>query len=220
MSAQLGIYPMVSRAQFLALLLLLVPSLHALPAAASLKPSSLNLGWGYTRDLDTNAESQTPIPSLDVNWSFGRHWAIRSGTAYLRERTVVPSRATAIGLAHFVPLSAGIRLYAGASDERTRGLFLEASPAAYLAWLPVGAGRYRTRVVAGTIWGVGVRFPGVDGSRGELGLRYYQSEAVGPQQTYDVDLRAYSPTLPAVRQLQHPGLGVLAAYLALGLGDD
>lgn len=210
---------MVRDVVVLGLVLVVGPIMIPPPAAGSVSPTSLNLGWGYTRDLGPYNDSFTPIPSLDATWGFGGHWAVHSGITYLRERVLPTTTSIATGRGSFIPLSTGLRFYAGERDDRTRGLFFDAAPAAYPAWIRTAVDDdYRMKVLAGMTLGVGVRFAGVGGSRAELGFKYYASEAAGPHG--DVwALREFDPAPSVYRAVRHPGLNVFAAYVAVGLGD-
>src|SRR2546422_5127435 len=67
--------------------LILISCILSIRAAASVLPSSVNLGLGYSRDLGPKGSSLTPIPSFSATWHLASHLAIRSSVAYLPERS-------------------------------------------------------------------------------------------------------------------------------------
>jgi len=75
----------------------------------------------------------------------------------------------------YIPVSIGLRLYA--KHEEGKGVFVEASPAAYLA-RPTG-GYKQTEILGGLQTGAGMRFPGLGRTRNEIGMNYYYAEAGG-----------------------------------------
>jgi hypothetical protein len=167
----------------------------------------------------------TAIPALSATWPVTSRLAVRANAAYMQDRvfgsesgisgpppfsSVEPSRTTR---SQFFPLAAGLRFYAGANTERTRGLFLDAAPAVFLARAPDGTGDHFFKVPLGFELGGGVRFAGVNKSRFEVGLNYYHSAAVGGSGTNA------RPLLETPVEKTLSGLGLFSLYLGVGFGD-
>jgi hypothetical protein len=197
-------------------------------SSGSVLPSSANFNWGYTQDLGPHGTNLTIIPSVSATWQVSSRLAIRSSVTYLRERTVDQNQrgltaggttrsflgeTRTINQTDFLPLATGLRFYAGGDVERTRGLFLDAAPAAFLARSPDGTGGHFFKAPLGFELGVGARFAGFDKSRFEVGLNYYHSLAVGGS---GATLRPLERS-PAESALS--GLSLFSIYLGVGLGD-
>jgi len=209
-------------------LFLLAVSLLPVHSSAAVLPSSATFNWGYTRDLGPHGGSGTAIPSLSATWHVASHLAVRSNVAYIQDRSFgsvlsergLPLGATAfsagdpqpLNRSEFLPLAAGLRFYAGGEAERTRGLFLDATPALFLSRLPDGVGGHQFRAPLGLELGAGVRVPGIDGSRVELGLSYFYSSAIGPSQSL------IRPAL-GERTESFSGWSMFSLYVGIGLGD-
>ena len=187
--------------RFLALLLVLC----AIPAYASgsILPSSGTLSWGYTRDLDSDFKA---IPSASGVWSLGSHLAIRSGASYFQDRSALNRRS------YFLPLTTGFRFYAGGTTEHTRGLFLDASPALFLARIPNRQGRQVFRVPPGVEFGAGIRVPAFDGSRVEVGLSYLHSKRLGSSSVVE-------PLVISPDEVKYPSLSLFTLRVGVGWGD-
>ncbi len=203
---------------FLLLSFGLIPS-HS---SASVLPSSATLNWGYSKDLGA---SVTAIPALSATWPIASRLAVRANAAYIQDRvfgmesgiaspppffSVEPPQTTR---SQFLPLAAGLRFYAGTNKEHTRGLFLDAASAVFLARAPDGTGDHFFKAPLGFELGGGVRFAGVNKSRFEVGLNYYHSAAVGGSGT---NIRPLFET-PVESTLS--GLGLFSLYLGVGFGD-
>jgi len=209
-------------------LFLLAVSLLSGHSSASVLPSSATFNWGYTQDLGTHGNSVTAIPSLSATWHVRSHLAVRSNVAYIQDQSfssVLGQRGLANGTtafsageqqpvnrSEFLPLAAGLRFYAGGDAERTRGLFLDATPAVFFSRLPDGAGGHLFRAPLGFELGAGVRVPGIDGSRVELGLSYFHSSASGPAQSN------FRPALEP-RTESFSGWSMFSLYIGIGIGD-
>jgi len=209
-------------------LLLLAVGLLPVRSSASVLPSSATFNWGYTTDLGLHGGSATAIPSLSATWHVASHLAARSNVAYIQDWSFgsslsqrgLPLGTTAfatdegqsLNRSEFLPLAVGMRFYAGGDAERTRGLFLDATPAVFLSRLPDGTGGHQFRAPLGFELGAGVRVPGIDGSRVELGLSYFHSSATGPAQS------AIRPVLQE-RTESFSGWSAFSLYVGIGLGD-
>lgn len=187
----------------------------------SIAPSSVGVSLGYTNDLSPEIAQWTPVPMVVATWRLGSHASIRSSAAYLQKRAdrinrILPSTGyppmspggdVEVRRDHFVPIAAGIRLSAGGGSARSHGLFVEASPAAYIARLNAGDDGPTTRLLAGFQLGWGLRVLAFDGTHVELGMIYYRSEAAS---------RAHSS--PTERSDGYPGVNAAEIHLTVGLG--
>ncbi|HYQ96356.1 MAG TPA: hypothetical protein VER38_05045 [Candidatus Eisenbacteria bacterium] len=172
----------------------------------SATPTSLSLGWGYSQELGPRL---TAIPSASATWTLNRHLSLRSNITYLHEKNSPPAHRS-----YFVPLSLGLRLYAGQNLERTRGMYLDAAPAFFLSKLEDPSGGFLYKAPVGFEVGTGVRMAGFDGSRIEIGMNFYHSPAVTAN-TANVgpDERGGG------RVSLHQGFDLFAVRLAIGFGD-
>jgi hypothetical protein len=150
------------------------------------------------------------------------HISISSAAMYLRES--YPSGTVNIALSsagnprdqftgvtyttygdHFIPISAGLRLTAG-GDGRSHGFYMEAAPAAYIAWFK---GDPQTKLLAGYQVGLGVRVLTFGNTQAELGTSYYRSEHVGPTLRHVF----LSPEVG-----DEPGLNAFVFHISVGFG--
>jgi hypothetical protein len=203
-------------------LFLLIPAIGSIPAraSASVLPPSGTLSWGYTRDLDG---SFTGIPSASGAWAAGSHFAIRSSAAFFQTQSVQhsfsgvtpvgpPVETVSVRHSDFLPLTVGLRFYAAAPREHTRGFFLDASPAVLLARVPDRTGDHVFRAPLGVEFGAGVRVPAFDGSRLEVGLSYLHSSASGSGSLV-------SPLRSEPGSVFTPDLNLWTLRLGVGWGD-
>ena len=178
-------------------------------------PSSGTLSWGYTKDLASNL---TAIPSASAAWTLGSRFAIRSSVAYLQDRVYSPGvelragESTPFRRSEFLPLTAGLRFYAGRATEHMRGLFLDASPALYLARVPDDAGGHVFRAAPGVEFGAGIRVPAFQGSRLEIGLSFSHSSPSGSSSLV-------APLGPGPGGIVTPELTFYALHIGVGWGD-
>jgi len=178
-------------------LLLLAVCLFPRLGMASVEPSSMSLGLGYFQDLGmNNSEDFTPIiPTLAAAWNVSPSLSLRSSVSYFQ----VTRQASVVNLAlsssgnprdfyfggnsplsrsnQYIPISVGLRLYAKHEEGQGKGVFVEASPAAYLA--RSFGGHQQTRILGGLQTGAGMRFAGLGRTRNEVGMNYYYAEAGG-----------------------------------------
>jgi hypothetical protein len=197
-------------------LLLLAVCLVPRQGLASIEPSSMSLGLGYFQDLGMHhSEEFTPIiPTLTAAWNLSSSLTLRSSVSYFE----VTRQGGAVNLAlsssgnprdfysvessslnrsnQYLPVSVGLRLYAKHEEGQGRGIFVEASPTAYLARFS-GDSYQRTEILGGLQTGAGVRFAGLGRTRNEIGMNYYYAEAGG-----------------AGRRISS-----VALYMSIGIGD-
>ena len=155
----------------------------------------MSLGLGYFQDLGMHhSEDFTPvIPTLTAAWNLSSNLTVRSSVSYFE----VTRQASAINLAlsssgnprdfysgersplsrsnQYLPVCVGLRLYAKHEEGQGKGVFVEASPAAYLARST--GGYQQTEILGGLQTGAGVRFAGLGRTRTEIGMNYYYAEA-------------------------------------------
>jgi len=195
-------------------------------SSASVLPTSANLNWGYTQDLGPHSSSLTAIPSRSATWPVASRLAVRANAAYIMDREFGPQLGLSNGTtaffdvepsrvirSDFFPLAAGLRFYAGTNTERTRGLFLDAAPAVFLARAPDNTGGHFFKAPLGFELGGGVRFAGVDKSRFEVGLSYYHSSSIGGSGSIA------RPLLETPAESALTSLGLFSLYLGVGFGD-
>jgi|SRR5947207_2344406 len=220
----------MKRLRYLALFVIVLWSIPAY-SSGSVLPSSVSLDLGYTKDLGPHYNSFTAIPGISATWPLGSRFAIRSSAAYIQERRVDNSRNIALGASgnpenqfgvqpqetlirsNYIPLTAGLRFYAGQNHERTRGLFLDAAPAIYLQRLTRDTGGTYVKAPLGLQLGAGIRVPVIDGSRLEVGMTYHFSNAVNNHPDVTTNLRS----TPAATD--GSGLDFFSLHLAIGYGD-
>ncbi len=182
-----------------ALILAVLPAICLIPyqCTASVEPSSMSLGLGYFQDLGmNNSEDFTPIiPTLTAAWNLRSNLALCSSVSYFevtRQADVVnlslsssgnprdfyPGERSSLSRSNrYVPVSVGLRLYAKHEEGQGRGVFVEASPAVYLARST--GGYQQTGILGGLKTGAGARFVGLGRTRNEIGMNYYYAEAGG-----------------------------------------
>jgi hypothetical protein len=165
------------------------------------------------------------VPSLSATWPVASRLAVRANAAYIQDRvfgiqsgisgapTLFAVEQPRVIRSQFLPLAAGLRFYAGTDTEHTRGLFLDAAPAVFLARAPDRTGDHFFKAPLGFELGAGVRFAGVNKSRFEVGLNYYHSSAVGGSGS---NIRPLLET-PVEKTLS--GLGLFSLHLGVGFGD-
>jgi len=190
--------------------------------SGSLIPSSITIRSGYVTAAATENGTHPASVALSSTWDLGTQTALWSSVGYIQEKTVnsillrfIPSPPlfpvpyNQVARTHLVPMSVGLRAYANDTSRRSRGLFVEGGPAAYIASYRGTDQAKHLAALGGLQCGLGVRFAGIDGSRVELGGNYYLAEAFGQHQgaigrvgtTHEVDYNLFS------------------LYLALGFGD-
>jgi len=158
------------------------PFLSFRPAIFSNPELGLLQGPGRQRDRDSRAlgdVGRSPHVSRSVRtrpisrigysaWRAGSR-AHRPSSPSSRHRPLVRSSCRS---------RPGFRFYAGTNKEHTRGLFLDAASAVFLARAPDGTGDHFFKAPLGFELGGGVRFAGVNKSRFEVGLNYTILRAV------------------------------------------
>jgi hypothetical protein len=147
-------------------------------AAASVVPTSLSVGAGFTKNLDPREDRVHPVPTLAATWTLGTRWSLRSSVGYLRDR--LPRDFVTTGFttfpvkySQFVPLAVGIRSYPWRAVGGTRGIFVDAAPALFISQVENYFAPTWNTVRWGYHAGVGFRFSIAGKSRGEIGAAIY-----------------------------------------------
>jgi hypothetical protein len=162
----------------LAICLLLLPDGSP---AASITPTSVTIGSGFTRDLDPNHKRVTVLPSLAGTWLLSPHLAVRASAAYLQERLGkdIYSNVGVFSVdkrSEHIPLGIGLRFYPGGALDAAPGLYLDAAPVIGISHLESYVHPDWNTVRWGWSAGVGVRFRMMGSARGELGATVHTIE--------------------------------------------
>lgn len=190
-------------------------------AWSSVAPSSVDLGLGISPDL-VNSTDMTLFPRVAADWRLMDHISIASAAMYLRESYPRGSGGIALSSSgnprdqftgvtyttygdHFIPISAGIRLTAG-DDGRSHGFYVEAAPAAYIAWFK---GDPQTKLLAGYQIGLGVRVLTFGSTQTSLGMSYYRAEHAGPNLRH---------VFVSSEVGDEPGINAFVFHLSFGFG--
>ena len=195
-------------------------------ASAIPSPSSLTLRAGYVAAQPAAGQIRAIAPSLSVTWDAGPHLAVWSSIGYVQEQATgafprhqlaytnagyptLISRRVPETRTHIVPLTLGLRVYPKRGARPSAGPFLELGPAIFLARYGDFVNASHTGVMGGLQTGLGLRFPGIGASRGEIGVSYSLAEGFG-------DTRAAQGRLGTGGEVDY---NLFSAYVAIGFGD-